>query len=190
MLSSHVIYIQFGGHAYKISPKAKIGRRLESRPLAGFHCTRYPTDCNPFTTRLSGRQREALRGLQVLNSVSRDFYQDTALLPYQWNTWAFQSVHVMRRFVEDKNRLPQASLRAIQSVFGQNWMTKESWMTKWKGINLDYTRFFPGLKILCIDGPGEVTKHDLVEGTKEMQAKSTLDIDWQMIHGNPPYDFL
>lgn len=193
VLGHHTIYIQHGGYSYR-AHKVNGKRQLESIPLSGYHCTRYPPDCNPFLMRYSNAMRDAHRGLQLLNDISRDFYKDTSVLPYKWSTWAFQSHELMYRFLVEENRVPPVNLKAINTVFGQNLIVSKKWppriANREEEIRNLYVKRFPGLKVLWLDEPHSVTRQDMVQGGKESFEKLECDSWWQRSYGNPPYDFL
>ncbi|KAF2796721.1 hypothetical protein K505DRAFT_372998 [Melanomma pulvis-pyrius CBS 109.77] len=180
VMGRHTIYIQHGGYQYhKVLENGK--RRLLSYPLHGFHCTRLPLTVNPYVTALNSDEQRANRGQQLLNNICRELYKETAELPYKWNTWSFQSLHVLQDFIVKEKRLPLSHLQAINTIFAQRW-----WDACVEKL------LFSGLKTLFRDRSRVVNKYDVEHDYAliEVHTKPKSQTFWQYYHGNPPYDFL
>lgn len=55
--------------------------------------------------------------LTLLSGVCRQLYHETALLPHRINTWSFESMHVMEKYIIKENRMPLQQRRAIHTLW-------------------------------------------------------------------------
>ncbi len=78
--------------------------------------------------------------------MCRQLYHETALLPYQLNTWSFETAHVMERFVLKEKRLSRFQRRAIHTLYVKD------------GLNPATDKFFGGLKVLLLGNGSKLVK--------------------------------
>lgn len=57
------------------------------------------------------------RKLTMLSGVCRQLYHETSLLPHRLNTWSFESMHVMEKYIIKENRMPLQQRRAIHTLW-------------------------------------------------------------------------
>lgn len=62
--------------------------------------------------------------ITLLSGVCRQLYHETALLPQQMNTWSFENLHVMERYILRENRMPLLQRRAIQTLYCKEKLPK------------------------------------------------------------------
>lgn len=74
-------------------------------------------DCLRMATRHSGGLMAGMDRLTMLSGVCRQLYHETALLPYRLNTWSFESMHVMEKYIIKENRMPLQQRRAIHTLW-------------------------------------------------------------------------
>lgn len=55
--------------------------------------------------------------ITLLSGVCRQLYHETSLLPQQMNTWSFENLHVMERYILRENRMPLLQRRAVQTLY-------------------------------------------------------------------------
>lgn len=55
--------------------------------------------------------------ITLLSGVCRQLYHETALLPQQMNTWSFETLHVMERYILKENRMPLMQRRAVHTLY-------------------------------------------------------------------------
>lgn len=55
--------------------------------------------------------------LTLLSGVCRQLYHETALLPYRLNTWSFENMHVMGKYIIKENKMPLQQRRAIHTIW-------------------------------------------------------------------------
>lgn len=61
---------------------------------------------------VTGTQR-----LTLLSGVCRQLYHETALLPHCLNTWSFENMHVMDKYIIKENKMPLQQRRAIRTLW-------------------------------------------------------------------------
>lgn len=62
--------------------------------------------------------------ITLLSGVCRQLYLETALLPHQMNTWSFETMHVMERYILKENRMPLMQRRAVQTLYCKDRLPK------------------------------------------------------------------
>lgn len=62
--------------------------------------------------------------ITLLSGVCRQLYHETALLPQQMNTWSFETLHVMERYILKENRMPLMQRRAVQTLYCKEKLPK------------------------------------------------------------------
>ncbi|KKY31089.1 hypothetical protein UCDDA912_g08967 [Diaporthe ampelina] len=62
--------------------------------------------------------------ITLLSGVCRQLYHETALLPQQMNTWSFETMHVMERYILKENRMPLMQRRAVQTLYCKDRLPK------------------------------------------------------------------
>ena len=85
----------------------------------GFQCVVYRQGVNPYDAELQCEKKRPPfeKGITLLNTVCRQLYKETALLPYKRNTWAFQSNRVFKKFATRQDYLPPPHRRSFKSLF-------------------------------------------------------------------------
>lgn len=71
--------------------------------------------------------------LTLLSGVCRQLYHETALLPQSLNTWSFESVHMMERYILREGRMPLQQRRAIEILYCKERLPREL-RNKFKGL--------------------------------------------------------
>ncbi|CAI6233516.1 unnamed protein product [Periconia digitata] len=79
-------------------------------PPGRFSCLTFPDRISPFLKSSVGK---ASKGFTLLNNVCRQLYKETALLPYELNSWACNDDKFFLRYVREKRLLPDQR-RAIK----------------------------------------------------------------------------
>lgn len=62
--------------------------------------------------------------ITLLSGVCRQLYHETALLPHQLNTWSFETMHVMERYILRENRMPLVQRRAVRMLYCKERLPK------------------------------------------------------------------
>lgn len=62
--------------------------------------------------------------ITLLSGVCRQLYLETALLPHQLNTWSFETMSVMERYILKENRMPLVQRRAVQTLYCKERLPK------------------------------------------------------------------
>ncbi|KAG8157958.1 hypothetical protein KVR01_012230 [Diaporthe batatas] len=62
--------------------------------------------------------------ITLLSGVCRQLYHETALLPHQLNTWSFETMHVMERYILKENRMPLVQRRAVRMLYCKERLPK------------------------------------------------------------------
>lgn len=62
--------------------------------------------------------------ITLLSGVCRQLYLETALLPHQLNTWSFETMHVMERYILKENRMPLTQRRAVRTLLCKERLPK------------------------------------------------------------------
>lgn len=62
--------------------------------------------------------------ITLLSGVCRQLYLETALLPQQLNTWSFETMNVMERYILKENRMPLMQRRAVQTLYCKERLPK------------------------------------------------------------------
>jgi hypothetical protein len=62
--------------------------------------------------------------ITLLSGVCRQLYLETALLPHQLNTWSFETMNVMERYILKENRMPLMQRRAVQMLYCKERLSK------------------------------------------------------------------
>ena len=106
------------------------------------------------------------RGLTLLSGVCRQLYHETALLPYQLNTWSFENTHVMERFVVKERRLSRFQRRALHTLFVEG------------SLNPAMEKFFGGLKVLLVGDGTKLTRVAVAD-----KAQSQTQHSWRKSRG-------
>ncbi|KAF2007201.1 hypothetical protein P154DRAFT_516976 [Amniculicola lignicola CBS 123094] len=73
-------------------------------------------------------------GMTLLNSVCRQLYKETAVLPYKLNTWAFESYSVMVNFIVFREQLNRAQRAAIPEMIIGNQLPSEQVLSYLPGL--------------------------------------------------------
>lgn len=73
--------------------------------------------------------------LTLLSGVCRQLYHETALLPQNLNSWSFESVHMMERYILKDNRMPLQQRRAIAILYCRERLPREL-RNKFKGLKV------------------------------------------------------
>lgn len=72
----------------------------------------------------SKQMRHSEKSITLLSGVCRQLYHETSLLPQQMNTWSFQNLHVMERYILRENRMPLLQRRAIHTLYCKERLPK------------------------------------------------------------------
>lgn len=64
----------------------------------------------------AGIQLDKDNRLTLLSGVCRQLYHETALLPHRLNTWSFENMHVMEKYIKE-NKIPLQQRRAIHTIW-------------------------------------------------------------------------
>jgi len=84
-------------------------------PSFRYRCTVFNSRINVFTT--SGHTlQEVSQGFTLLSRVCRQLYQETAVLPYKLNRWAFYGNLTMCNFLVRERRITRAQREAITEL--------------------------------------------------------------------------
>lgn len=63
--------------------------------------------------------------LTLLSGVCRQLYHETSLLPQKLNTWSFETVHLMERYILKENRMPLQQRRALHTLYCRERLPKD-----------------------------------------------------------------
>lgn len=77
-----------------------------------------------------GRQAQVCDGLMgarltLLSGVCRQLYHETVLLPQKLNTWSFETLHLMERYILKENRMPLQQRRALHTLYCRERLPKD-----------------------------------------------------------------
>lgn len=115
MLGDKTICVRFASHKWTKSQRSGT-KQWVYETHGGFHCTVFNgREANPFL--LGSGKSIGTGGFTLLSGVCRQLYQETATLPFQLNTLAFESPLVMERYLMKERRLSLPLRRAIKTLF-------------------------------------------------------------------------
>lgn len=63
--------------------------------------------------------------LTLLSGVCRQLYHETALLPQKLNTWSFETLHLMERYILKENRMSLHQRRALHTLYCRERLPKD-----------------------------------------------------------------
>ncbi|KUI55066.1 hypothetical protein VP1G_02402 [Cytospora mali] len=122
----HVFYVPWQ-HKRRI----KNGQAYTETIKGGFryevlHKKQDPWALEPKQLRKSAALPPASLGTRItlLSGVCRQLYHETSLLPQQMNTWSFENLHVMERYILKENRMPLMQRRAAQTLYCKEKLPK------------------------------------------------------------------
>lgn len=101
-----------GGFRYEVLEKRQDPWKVDRRNLRKLAPSDYGSPGSP------GAQ------ITLLSGVCRQLYHETALLPQQMNTWSFETLHVMERYILKENRMPLMQRRAVQTLYCKEKLPK------------------------------------------------------------------
>ncbi|ROW05803.1 hypothetical protein VMCG_05209 [Cytospora schulzeri] len=99
-----------GGFRYEVLQKRQDPWELDPKHLRGSAAV------PPFAS--SGSR------ITLLSGVCRQLYHETSILPQQMNTWSFENLHVMERYILRENRMPLMQRRAIHTLYCKEKLPK------------------------------------------------------------------
>lgn len=73
--------------------------------------------------------------LTLLSGVCRQLYHETALLPQILNTWSFENIHMMERYILKENRMPLHQRRAVEIMYCRDRLPQDL-RNKFKGLKV------------------------------------------------------
>lgn len=73
--------------------------------------------------------------LTLLSGVCRQLYHETALLPQGLNTWSFESIHMMERYILRESRMALQQRRAIEILYCKDRLPRDL-RNKFKGLKV------------------------------------------------------
>lgn len=65
----------------------------------------------------AGTQPDEDNRLTLLSGVCRQLYHETSLLPHRLNTWSFENMHIMEKYIIKENKMPLQQRRAIHTIW-------------------------------------------------------------------------
>lgn len=80
-------------------------------------------------------QDAAITRLTLLSGVCRQLYHETALLPQVLNTWSFENIHMMERYVLKENRMSLRQRRAVEILYCKDRLPRDL-RNKFKGLKV------------------------------------------------------
>lgn len=86
----------------------------------------------------------------LLSGVCRQLYHEASLLPQQLNTWSFENLHVMERYILRENRMPLLQRRAIHTLYCKEKLPKA------------LAKKFGGLKVIIWKDGKRLRRQDLL----------------------------
>ncbi|CAN8103180.1 unnamed protein product [Discula destructiva] len=83
----------------------------------------------------SASQNAAEARLTLLSGVCRQLYHETALLPHMLNTWSFESIHMMERYILKESRMSLQQRRAVEILYCKDRLPRDL-RNKFKGLKV------------------------------------------------------
>jgi len=102
--------------------------------------------------------------MTLLSRVCRQFYQETAFLPYLLNVWSFENEEVMKAFIIRDKRITERHRRAIHTL----------WVRSYDFVSRAVQKQLCGVELLLVaDYNGDIKKRRM----KPLEARPVLKGD-------------
>ena len=167
-LSGKSIYIEHSVRKRKQEhANNEVTERMQDR-RAGFHCTVYDEQLNPFSVQaLGSKAPTAQRGFTLLSRVCRQLYQETATLAFKYNIVAFKSESVLDRYIMKERRLSLPLRRAVRRLYVQKNRPSKT-----------LEKYLGGLLIVYVDTKTGVLAYNLRDDKATKLRKSEEEIQY------------
>jgi hypothetical protein len=122
---------------FKTWRKVEKNRHTELVPHFEYYYKIMNARTNPWAPYLTNpiQQSEGLSGIfTLLNGVCRQFYQETAVLPYKLNRWAFVNHLTMWNFLVVDRRLTRAQREAIEELIVSDHLPQQNLLDLLTGL--------------------------------------------------------
>lgn len=151
-----------GGKTIYVKSRPKADTTLSRK---GFQCVVYHQGVNPYDAELQCEKKRPPfeKGMTLLNTVCRQFYKETALLPYKRNTWAFAYRRVFLDFAGPRGPLPPPHRKSLRSLF----LLKLPATPELKPLI--------GVKTIWLDGEHWVEKYNVETGQSTHRTEKTAE---------------
>lgn len=151
-----------GGKTIYVKSRPKGDTTLSRK---GFQCVVYRQGVNPYDAELQCEKKRPPfeKGITLLNTVCRQLYKETALLPYKRNTWAFAYRRVFLDFAGPRGPLPPPHRKSLTSLF----LLKLPATPELKPLI--------GVKTIWLDGEHWVEKYNVETGQSTHRTEKTAE---------------